>query len=273
MARRTVITGAITVGLLAAFAVASAHDMFLKPEHFILKAGDKVLVRLLNGTFTHSANSIARTRLVEVAIHSPAGKALVDTTRWITVGDTSSFLATVGADGTYLFAASTKPSLIELDAKDFNAYLKEDGLPDPLEDRRKNGELGKDARERYSKHVKALVQVGTTKTGQYATALGYPAEVIPQTNPYDLKVGQALKVKLVVDGKPVANQYTLFGGTSPSGSKIAEVSTRSDAAGIATIPVSGPGVWYIKFIKMAKLTGDPAADYESKWATLTFAVR
>lgn len=254
-------------------AVASAHDMFLKPADFFLKSGDKVLVRLLNGTFTKSANSIARNRLVEVAVHSPTGRELVDTTRWNAGGDTSSFLTTVGGDGTYVIGASTKPSVIELDAKDFNEYLKEDGLPDPLEERRKNGELGKDARERYSKHVKALVQVGATRTGKFATRLGYPAEIVPQSNPYNVKPGQALKVMVLVDGQPVANQYTVYGGTTPSGSTIPERNTRTDPAGLATITISGPGVWYVKFIKMTKLVGDPEVDYESKWSTLTFAVR
>lgn len=35
------------------------------------------------------------------------------------------------------------------------------------------------ARERYSKHVKVIVQVGDRRTNAYETALGYPAELIP----------------------------------------------------------------------------------------------
>ena len=252
---------------------ATAHDMFLKPENFFLKPGDRVLVRLLNGTFIHSANSITRNRLVEVVVASPTAREQIDTTRWSSAGDTSSFVTTVGAEGTYVLATSTKASLIELDAKDFNAYLVEDGLPDPLEERRKNGELEKDARERYSKHVKAIVQVGATRTANYSVAFGHPAEIVPLSNPYDLKPGQSLRVRLLVDGKPVANQYTLFGGTSASGAKIAEQSARSNQSGEVSVPVSAAGVWYIKFIRMAKLTGDPAADYESKWSTLTFAAK
>ena len=47
---------------------------------------------------------------------------------------------------------------------------------------------------------------------------------------------------------------------------------RSNAEGIATIPLSVPGTWYIKFINMARVRAD-TVDYESKWATLTFQVR
>ncbi|MFN0180160.1 MAG: DUF4198 domain-containing protein [Gemmatimonadales bacterium] len=272
MPSRRIVTTLVAV-TLAAVTLAAAHDMFLKPAQFFLKSGDRVLVRLLNGTFTKSENSIDRKRLIEVVVVSPGGRERIDTTRWNAVGDTSSFLTTLTGDGTHVLAASTKTNLIELDAKDFNEYLELDGLPDPLEARRKNGELGKDARERYAKHVKAMVQVGATRTSHFSTVLGHPAEIVPVTNPYDLKVGQSLRVRLLVDGKPVANQYTLYGGVTPSGSPIPERSTRSAANGEATIPITGAGVWYIKLINMTKLAGDKDADYESKWSTLTFAVR
>jgi len=64
-----------------------------------------------------------------------------------------------GAAGTYVIGLSTKPREISLKAEEFNEYLKEDGLPDTLEERRKTGELGKEAVERYAKPVKAILQV------------------------------------------------------------------------------------------------------------------
>ncbi len=78
---------------------------------------------------------------------------------------------------------------------------------------------------------------------------------------------------MLVDGKPVGNQYVLYGGSTPSGAGIAMRSARTDSAGVVSIRLSSAGTWYIKFINMARLSGDPKADYESKWATLTFQVR
>lgn len=77
-----------------------------------------------------------------------------------------------GAAGTYVVGLSTKSREIALKAADFNEYLKEDGLPDTLEERRKTGELEKDAKERYSKHVKTILQVGKIQTDDYKTVLG-----------------------------------------------------------------------------------------------------
>ena len=65
----------------------------------------------------------------------------------------------------------------------------------------------------------------------------------------------------------------LFGGRTPAGGRIAQRSTRSNAEGVATIPLGRSGTWYVKFINMVRLDGDPEAEYESKWATVTFEVR
>ena len=48
---------------------------------------------------------------------------------------------------------------------------------------------------------------------------------------------------------------------------------RTNANGDADLVLRQPGRWYVKFIHMTKLTGDPDADYESRWATLTFEIR
>jgi uncharacterized GH25 family protein len=263
----------IAIGLvLISVGLASAHDLFLKPVRYFVAENADVLVRVLNGTFSKSENSIARARLRDVSIVSPSGREALDTAMWSASGDTSTFRVRTGAGGTYVVGVSTKPNFIALKAKDFNAYLREDGIPDVLESRRRANELTRDARERYAKHVKALIQVGRTRTDHFSTELGYPAELIPLDNPYTLSVGSALRVRTVVDGRMVANQFVLFGGRTPNGGRITQRSVRSDSDGIARVPLRSRGTWYVKFINMTPTPGD-TVDYESKWATLTFQIR
>jgi uncharacterized GH25 family protein len=259
--------------LLVSATFAAAHDMFVKPTRYFAPENGEVRVRLLNGTFSKSENSIARTRLADASVLTPRGRIKLDTAEWGVKGDTSTFHIHTRAAGTYVIGVSTKPTILAQDADDFNLYLQDDGVPDALEARKKNGELGKAIKERYHKHVKSLVQVGAMRSDAYATPMGYPAEIIPLTNPYTLQKGASLRVKTMVDGKPAANQYVLYGGELPNGAGgMEQKSTRSDAQGVATIPLSVAGVWYIKFINMTKLAKD-SVDYESKWATLTFEVR
>jgi uncharacterized GH25 family protein len=269
--RRSILLTAVMV--FGATAIAAAHDMFVKPARFFVEENAEVLVRLLNGTFSKSENSITRDRLLDVSVVSPDGRARLDTAEWSVAGDTSTFRVRTGAAGTYVVGVSTAPKMIALDAKDFNLYLREDGIPDVLEARRKGGELDRPARERYAKHVKALVQVGQAPSDHHATELGYPAELVPLDNPYGLGPGGTLRVRTVVDGTPASNQYVLYGGRTPDGGRIAQRSVRSDAEGVARVPLRGRGTWYVKFINMVRVEGDTTADYESKWATLTFQVR
>ena len=99
----------------------------------------------------------------------------------------------------------------------------------------------------------------------------YPVEIIPRRNPYDLKVGTTLEVLCVKDGQPIANQFVMAGRDSNNRS-IASPGVRTGADGIARIPLTGRGKWFVKFIHMSK-PKDPNLDYESNWASLTFEVR
>ncbi len=258
--------------VLTVVTVAAAHDLFIKPTRYFAPENSEVRVRVLNGTFTRSENSIARNRLADASVLTPLRRMSIDTAEWGVTGDTSTFHIHTRGAGTYVIGASTRPSVIALSADDFNLYLKDDGIPDVLEARKNTGELGKPARERYHKHVKAMVQVGTARSDHYATALGYPAEIVPMENPYAIASGATLRVKTLVDGKPSGNQLVVFGGVDAGDKNIEPKSVRSDALGVAAIPLSTPGTWYIKFISMVKVQGD-SVDYESKWASLTFQVR
>ena len=270
--RCAVIAGSAALALTAAVAV--AHDMFLKPAQYFVAPNAAIPAVLLNGTFDKSMNSINRARLTDISMVTPTGRTRIDTTAWDTKGDTSRVSFQAGAAGTYVLGVSTKPNAIEMDAKEFNGYLKEDGLPDELARREKSGELATDAHERYEKHVKAIVQVGDTRSNGYATVLGYPAEIVPLENPSSLAKGGTLRVRVLVDGKPVAGQYVTFGARTANGGIVAEQGIRSGAEGVAAIPVTSPGVWYVKFINMRKLpTQADGITHQSKWATLTFGAK
>jgi uncharacterized GH25 family protein len=258
--------------LLTAVTVAAAHDMFLKPTRHLAPENSEVRIRVLNGTFVRSENSIARARLADVSVVSPTRRSPLDTAEWTVTGDTSTFHIHTRGAGTYVVGVSTKPSVIELSGDDFNLYLKEDGIPDMLEARQRASELQKPAKERYSKHIKTLIQVGQARSTHFSTVMGYPAEIVPMENPYDLSSGATLRVRTLVDGKPAANQYVLFGGRTANDGGIEQKSTRSGADGIASIPLSQAGTWYVKFINMVPVRGD-SVTHESKWATLTFQVR
>ena len=125
--------------------------------------------------------------------------------------------------------------------------------------------------ERYSKHVKAIFQVGDKRPDTFKTPLGYPGEVVPVTNPYSLKVGDTFEFVCLKDGKLIANQFVMTG--FDDGTKFtAGENVRADSNGVARVKLTTAGKWYVKFIYMTRMD-QPKLDYESKWASLSFAVR
>jgi len=251
---------------------AAAHDLFLKLDTYFLRPNARATVRLLNGTFRASEGIVRRDRLNDASIVAPDGQVShPDASAWRDVGEMTSFDVQTGEAGTYVVGVSTKPREIDLKAKDFNDYLAHDGIPDTLAERRKNNQLSKDVRERYSKHVRAIFQVGDARTDNYKHALGYPVEIIPQQNPYQLRAGGTLDVLCTLDGKPLANQFILA-ARERVGKMSRETGARTDRDGIARIRVTSVGKWYVKMIHMTPAT-EPGLGYESKWATLTFEVK
>ena len=264
-----------TVCLLAVVliaGVAAGHDLFLKLDSYFLQPHSSARVLFLNGTFSRSDGAIARSRFRDVSVVANGSRQVgVESFSWQDEDKTTVMEIKTGAPGTYAVGASTTPREIDLTAAEFNDYLSHDGIPDTLAERRRDQELGKDVRERYSKHVRAIFQVGDQLTEDYKTAFGYPVEIIPQQNPYALRPGQTLAVLCVLDGKPLVSQFVMAGWES-AGGQLRTLTARTDPKGFARFKLVGAGKWYVKFIHMTKLA-DVNLNYESKWATLTFAVK
>ena len=266
----------VAVAMLLALTATSlaAHDMFWRLTSYFVAPNAAVRMPVLNGTFSKSENAIAWSRVADLSVVSPTGRATMDSARWDTRTDTSWLSFTTGLAGTYVAGMSTRPTEFRLEGKAFNQYLADDGIPDVLAARRANGSLKTAARERYSKHIKTIFQVGDSRSTGWQTVFGYPAELVPLENPYTLTAGQTMRLRCLVDGKPVANQLVLVGGRAGAMAdvRLASKSLRSANDGTVTVTLDRAGRWYVKFIHMVPVT-DGRVDYESKWATLTFEVR
>lgn len=275
MRKKILLTG---FALLFIVGTLQAHTLFLKLSTYFLEPHTEVTIALVNGTFDKSENVITRDRMRDVSIVKPGIEVVhPDTAQWRDEGTTTLLDFKTGDPGTYVIGVSTTANMIELSANDFNAYLEHDGVLDVLAARKRDGELDHDARERYSKHVKAIIQVGERRTHAFPHRLGYPAEIVPLKNPYDLGVGDAFEVLVLVDGQPVADQLVYashegYHGHDAEGGHLIAVETRTDEDGVARFTLEAAGRWYVKVINMVKVSeGD--IDYESKWATLTFEIR
>jgi uncharacterized GH25 family protein len=180
--------------------------MYLKMNTFFLEPNQETALLLYNGTFDKSDNVIDRDRMVDASLVGRGERRPILENQWTEQDSTTILRFKTGEPGTWLAGVSTAPRSIELKAEDFNKYLEHDGVTDMLTYRTENNLLEQDAAEKYSKHVKAIYQVGDSLTDDWKTRLGYPIEFVPLSNPYASHTGDTLRVQLLFDGKPLANQ-------------------------------------------------------------------
>ena len=284
----------------------SNHDLYIKMNSYFLESNTNAQLQLFNGTFDESEGLVVRDRMLDASFVINNNRLKIEAEQWKDVNSTKTVLEfTTGEEGTWVAGVSSKPRNIELAADKFNNYLEHDGVLDMLEERKQQNLLDSSAVEKYSKYVKAIFQVGEKKTDDWSVVLGYPIEFVPQENPYSKNTGDSLKVQLLRDGKPLANQlvFTDFRPTkhghshshshdennshdnsthshNPDGSHKDDEEDhthttgqqiRTDANGMATVHLTNDGIWYIRTIHMVN-SSEEGLTHESNWSTLTFEV-
>jgi len=268
----------LTLIALISLVVFSSHNLFIKFKSFYLKPDTQTLIYLYNGTFSKSEAVLARNRMIDVSLLNPGEKIIhPDTSLWFEKDKQTVLSIKTGKEGTALFGISTSSRIGDFTPEMFIDNMKHEGLLDVLKERKKSGEESNPVKKKYSKHVKAIFQIGNERSDEYKTVLGYPIEFIPMANPYSLQVGDDLSMKLLINGKPIADVmvYVSFNdrhGNTKEGTPLDAFKVRTDRNGIVKINITETGHWYFRTVHLMK-SQEKDADYISNSAALTFEVR
>jgi uncharacterized GH25 family protein len=264
--------------LVFSLTILSAHDLFIKLDTYYLTPHTETLVSLYNGTFGKSEALLARNRMIDVSLINPGEEVIhPDSSLWFEENNQTVLRIKTGKIGTGVLGVSTTTRVGEFTPESFISNMKHEGLLDVLEERKKSGEDSNPVRKKYSKHVKAIFQVGDKFSDEYQTVLGYPIEFVPMTNPYALKIGDEFAMKLLIDGKPVSGEmvYASYNdkfGHASDGTALDVYQLKTDEKGIAKVKIREEGHWYFRTVNLVKSSEDDA-DYVSISASLTFEVK
>ena len=269
--------------LLAAAAATSlavplvAHDFWLDPSTFSPGANQVVSVRLMVGQ-KFRGEPIPRTAaLIEkFVLVTSDGEAPVPGRE----GSDPAGLVRVVRPGLAVVGYRSRNSAVTLEAEKFEKYLRDEGLDAVVAARRQRGETDKPARELFARCAKALLHVQGVQGVQGAQGgagapegadrpLGFTLELVAEKNPYAPAAGLSLPVRLLYEGRPLAGALVV---AFPYDAPDAAQSVRTDASGRASIDVSRGGKWLVKAVHMIP-SATPDADWQSLWASLTFASR
>ncbi len=247
---------------------ASAHQLWLVPSTFIIKTGQPVRVAANTGEdFPDSTSAVTPDRVARCSLTSASGTSAISELR--VRGNSLILTAKPSEPGNAIIELVVRPKLLRLAAAKFTAYLADEGLIVIIAARRAAGTSDQEGRERYAKYCKTLLQVGGQNDDTWQHVFGHRLEIIPAQNPYLLKTGDQLSLLVLYEGQPLARAQ-IESGTAATKGKPAR--TQTDTAGHATITLSASGPTFIHTVTMVAIKNDPQADWESSWATLTFAV-
>jgi uncharacterized GH25 family protein len=232
-----------------------AHDFWIEPSAYTPGAGELVRLKLWVGehlggeTLPRNEAGIERFASIRGASEAPV--------LGIDGSDPAGILRPASAGG-LVIAYRSERNPVTVDPARFAAYLDLEGLPQV-----------RPGREVFSRCAKSLVAVGGLGGPALTRPVGLTLELVPEADPYALAPGAKLSVRLLYEGRPLAGAMVmaLDATDAQTPRKI-----RSDKDGRATFTLPRSGAWLIKAVHMIPAARDTGADWESFWASLTFAI-
>ena len=258
--------GVLVAAALLLAAPARAHDFWIEPGSFRPAVGSSVAVRLVVGTkfrgeaLPRNPASIAQFVLVSDAGLTPVlGRP----------GDEPAGIVRIEGPGLQVIGYHSLNSQVSLEPAKFEDYLREEGLERVIEARARRGESQKPSREVFSRCAKALLFAGDFGKASHDRVLSFTLELIAEKNPYAMKGGDELPVRIFYEGKPLAGALVAALSYDEPDRKL---SRRSDANGRVRFRIPKEGVWLVKAVHMVPAAPGLDADWESLWASLTFEI-
>ncbi len=195
---------------LAAFLVvwtgtAHAHETWLMPSRFSTPATEEVPMDLTSGMEFPLLDQAIRMDRVALAGFRLAGKRTqIQTLR--VLDQSLQLIPHFAGEGVAAIWVELHPRTIELNAGQVREYLEEINASDGIRAAWARRPPSESWRETYTKHAKTYVRIGSTAADRsWGDAVGMALEIVPGTDPLDLRVGEKASFRLLRNGKPLAN--------------------------------------------------------------------
>jgi len=254
--------GAVLLALISV--PLQAHDMWIEPATFAPRPGQIVSLRLRVGQDLLGDPLPRDPALIhQFVVEDGEGRKPV-------VGrdgsDPAGFVR-AAAPGMMVVGYRSNPSAVELPSEKFNQYLKEEGLDAVAAIRARRNQTGAKAHELFSRCAKSLLLSGSPIPTQGDRTLGFTLELVAERNPYSLRAGEDLPVRLTYKNRPLAGALVIaMNRLNPS----EKLSARTDSNGRVRFRLRPGGMWLIKSVHMIPAPAGSNAEWTSFWASLTF---
>ncbi|MFL4471057.1 DUF4198 domain-containing protein [Tateyamaria armeniaca] len=246
---------------------ATAHEFWIEADPYQVAPGAQIVGNLKNGqnfegtTLSYFTRSFTRFDVVQGDTLRPVQGRM---------GDRPALNVPAPLDGLVSVVHETTPSFVTYrEWEKFQKFADHKDFPDMAARHAANGFPAPPFKERYTRHAKALIGVGSG--AGLDRALGLKTEFVAITNPYAAGFDGQMHVQLLYKGQPRTNAQVEVFDRPPSGEVVVTLH-RTDKSGFATIPVRPAHTYLFDAVALEPILNDDAAVWDTFWAALTFAV-
>ncbi|QIL75485.1 DUF4198 domain-containing protein [Hymenobacter sp. HDW8] len=262
----------LSVLLLASSIIAQASEFWLLPSRFFVASGSKQNLYIFIGEDFLGKRWMGKSNRVARLMQYTATDSL-NLTSTATRLDTLQANLAFHKPGLHLVALSTTNAFAELTANQFTVYLQEAGLENALALRHQRNETTKSGREVYRRCAKTLLLAGSLipHDSTFACVTGQALELVPEQNPYALKIGAALTVRVLYEGKPLpGTMVQIWQRGAPNQTITRRTKLYTNQNGRVLFHLSAPGSYMVSAMHIVPTKDRITADWQSTWTTLTF---
>ncbi|MEM5472196.1 DUF4198 domain-containing protein [Hoeflea sp. AS60] len=257
------------IGAMLAISPVSAHEFWIEPDDYSVSPETEIKADIRIGQdFKGNAFPYIPSRFVAFKSYDRLGEADVTGV----TGDLPALSMTPRAEGLTIFTYVSMAERIRFQEwEKFAYYLDLEGLTAIPARHDARGLSRDDVRELYTRCAKTLVSVGDA-SGDQDRATGMRLELVAAQNPSTLSAGAEMGFTLLWEGKPLADTQVALFEKGQDGAAAARTITRTDDSGQASFTIPASGTYLAAAVEMIEAPADRNADWESYWASLTFAV-
>jgi uncharacterized GH25 family protein len=245
----------------------SAHEFWIEPQKFQVENGEEMAIDLKNGQnfvgsrLSYFENQFTRFEMAQGDTVIPAqGRT----------GDRPALKAIADQDGLLVILHETTPSTIKYkEWAKFAKFAAHKDFPNAEADHTAAGWPRENFYESYTRHVKALMAIGSGNGVDQN--YGMQTEFVALTNPYTDGFDGNMQVQVFFDDTPREDTQIEVFERAPD-ETVTITLHRTDADGIATIPVKPAHTYLFDAVVLQPYTADDKSVWQTLWAALTFHV-
>ena len=260
---------AVTLACLAL--PAQSHEFWIEPQDYTVAVGGTVKGHLRTGEAFDGAGMSylpPKFRRYDFSINGKTGEVPGR------IGDRPALRLSAPEAGLLVVAHETTDTKIVWDEWErFVSFVEHKDATWVLEAHAARGLDQIAASEAYSRYAKTLIAIGFPEGND--REMGLETEIVALENPYIGNTEDGVDVRLLYQGAPRGNEQSeVF--EKATGNPVRIFTVRTNADGVATIPVKPAHRYMLDAVVLREPSAELAkrlnVEWESLWATLTFAV-